>query len=320
MKLFLSFVFTLVFFFAVLHVNNADENEVDFKQNNLFTMIEISGGFKGRILLTDSPGSGHERCMSFAITQLVPNQNFITSGEALPETPNTFDEKPIYRERKLREHSVSVMHVPRNYIASAATILKERDLQVLKNTDVLAVYATGNFDTYPHTDIYHPGDPYWGHLEEGDFLRERSSAVTFEEVEAHFQAGHAVIATYAIKKPDTFEEFVNSIFSQEYIEDVGGTEALKKMYQSTDKYIRHPYIVRFGGLKEYGFTILLTGNHTTCSKGGRWISPSSSFASAHLSVFAFYLFQLWDTTPEVVEVMQKTAIDIGEPGPDEEFG
>ena len=136
-------------------------------------------------------------------------------------------------------------------------------------------------------------------------------------MERHFQGGHSIIASYALEKPKTFEEFRRQI-SKVIIEHLGDAY-LRRMYQNAGEYIRHPHVIRFGDLKEYGFTVLLTSHFATRFEN-RVLYPSSSIASAHLSAFAFYLFQLWDTTAEVVEVMQKTAIDIGEPGPDEEFG
>ena len=46
----------------------------------------------------------------------------------------------------------------------------------------------------------------------------------------------------------------------------------------------------------------------------------TSGASSKLSALTFYLFQLWDTPREVVNVLNVCAEDIGEPGIDEEFG
>ena len=127
------------------------------------------------------------------------------------------------------------------------------------------------------------------------------------------------MASYAMEKPTTFEEFVFLYRSMKYIDKSGGMEYLQKAYHADEKYIRHPNLIRFGGLKEYGFSILLKKRVVLRGADERTL-PSASYASAHLSAFAFYLFQLWDTTAEVIEMMQKTAIDIGEPGPDEEFG
>lgn len=46
----------------------------------------------------------------------------------------------------------------------------------------------------------------------------------------------------------------------------------------------------------------------------------TSTASARLSAIAFYLAQFWETPEEIVEVLRKCAVDIGEPGVDREYG
>ena len=133
-------------------------------------------------------------------------------------------------------------------------------------------------------------------------------------IEEFFQEGHAIMANFAIKKPETLEKLVWWAWHDRDQED------LREMYQAAEgEYIRHPLTARFGALKEYGFSVLLKEKGILWDKGGRFV-PGTSDASAHVAVFAFYLYQLWDTTKEVVEVMQQTAIDIGAPGVDEEFG
>lgn len=48
--------------------------------------------------------------------------------------------------------------------------------------------------------------------------------------------------------------------------------------------------------------------------------PGTSLAAPILGALVFYLSQLWDTADEVFAVLKECAIDIGEPGPDREFG
>jgi len=47
---------------------------------------------------------------------------------------------------------------------------------------------------------------------------------------------------------------------------------------------------------------------------------STSLAAPILGAHAFYLSQLWDTAEEVFSVLRECAVDVGEPGPDREFG
>ncbi len=67
-------------------------------------------------------------------------------------------------------------------------------------------------------------------------------------------------------------------------------------------------VIRCGTLKDACFTIIP--------------EQYTSDASARLSAMAFYLFQFpeWNTPQKVVSVMKECAIDVGEPGPDIEYG
>ena len=215
-------------------------------------------------------------------------------------------------EKVLKKYPIRVTHNPNGYIKQASSSKLEYEQKVQKENDVLAVYGTGNHGrSYPVTeqrwDVYQPKNPHWGDPKEGN--------ATYEEMKAHFQGGHTIMALYALKKPATFEKFIRFVD----VKGVGGRALLKKRYQSAGEYIRHPHLIRPGSMKRYSFTILLTKDYIRKDETG-FTRPSASAASAHLAAFAFYLSQLWDTTAEVVEVMQKTAIDIGKPGPDEEFG
>ena len=69
-----------------------------------------------------------------------------------------------------------------------------------------------------------------------------------------------------------------------------------------------PYekVVKCGDLKESCFTIIPE----------QYTSP----ASARLSAMAFYLAQFWETPEEIVEVLKKCAVDVGETGIDREYG
>ena len=49
-------------------------------------------------------------------------------------------------------------------------------------------------------------------------------------------------------------------------------------------------------------------------------AQSTSAASARLSAMAFYLAQFWETPEEIIEVLSKCAVDVGETGVDREYG
>ena len=78
------------------------------------------------------------------------------------------------------------------------------------------------------------------------------------------------------------------------------------------KFYRYENAIRAGDAKHYTFAIPM--DLKTAKKIG------TSGAAARLSAFVFHLSQFWNTPEEIIDVLRKTATDIGEKGPDEEFG
>ncbi len=298
---------------AVMFATNVNGREEPFpQQENLSIFLETSGGFKGSVFLQDGPdpGKGHEERMLSALEQSVPKKN-IVAFKGAEGTLREIEKKKGgwtsgYYEKELKKNNVRVIQVPSAWHHEAAPSVREAKIRVLKSQNILAVYSAGNFSSVLNTDIYQPNNPYWGN--DFELAGESYDISEYEDVKNFFQSGYAILAAYAVKKPATFEEFVGLTYGSHFgdIEE----SALKEMYLEADEYVRHPFAVRPGDLKEHGFTYL--------SSVPWW--EGTSAASAHVAAFAFYLYQLWDTTAEVLEVMQKTAIDIGEPGVDEEFG
>ena len=285
---------------------------ISFGQENLFAILEMSGGFNGTIYLDDTFGSRHEECMFLALTRLTPSQHVVRDKDGAFGVYSAADWEGWGKE--LKKRSVRVIHSPNTFHIFGDT---KEARTILKNNDILNVYGSGNVYTAPHIDIFHPDDPYWGPGTAEQIINDVRAGREYQETEAYFQTGHVIMSGYAVKKPATFEEYLGLVI-KENIAKLGGIEGLREAYRRAGEYVRHPNLIRFGSLKEYGFSVLLTDSHIPCGVISQ--APSASSASAHLAAFAFYLFQLWDTTAEVVEVMQKTAIDIGAPGPDEEFG
>ncbi len=292
------------------------QEEVFPGQKGLSILLKRSGGFHGKIFLHDSPdASTHEERMLFTLKQSVPRNNII-AFEGVREAKKVAGIKikkqgwaSGYYEKEMEKNSVRVIHAPSYWHHTAISAEREGKIQALKSLDMLVVYAAGNLGVLPHVDIYRSDDPYWGSRPNEKWARRR----TYQEVEQLFQSGHAIMATYAIKRPSTFEDFAEWAGNQRNKKD------LRTVYENaTAEYIHHPLVASFGDLKEYGFTVLAQ------NRSMRWGKKTYAFgtaeASAHVAAFAFYLRQLWNTTEAVLEIMQETAIDIGEPGVDEEFG
>ena len=136
-----------------------------------------------------------------------------------------------------------VVHTPISFHIHSKPADIRATLQTLKSNDALAVYGVGNSNIfYPHTSIFHQESLYWN-----------DNYMTYQETETFFQSGYAIMASYAMEKPATFKKFLRS--AQWYVDKTGDVEYLREMYRNADKYIRHPNIIPFGDLKEYGFTV-----------------------------------------------------------------
>lgn len=268
----LLFALSLSFFLAMeinasgeersAHYLDFAEDEISFGQKNLYTILETSGRFSGKILLTDTPGSRHEKNMLFRLTRLVPDRHMVTWGEIIWEevTQDRLEnlnehlwwwspEKTDYLTRELRKNAVRVIHTPSTFHSAGATKPTElrAKMQVLRHIDALAVHSVGNASGRPH-DLHYAENPHWD-----------DSTSTYQEVESYFRSGHAILAGYAIEKPPTLEEFVEYA-GWIYINITGGDVAvLEEMYRNADTYIRHPNLIQFGDLKEYGFTVFMPG-------------------------------------------------------------
>lgn len=285
----------------------------------LSVLLEATGSFEGKIFLQDnlSSGLGHDERMFDTLAQAVPKEHILTYEGVEGSVHkmklirgNRWDSD--YNEEGMREHNVRVIHAPTLWHHVSNSSEKEKALRALKSQDTLAVYAAGNFNTIP-LDVYHPESLHWGNAPPWD--KNGRKLAEYQEVRRFFQEGYAIMANFAIKKPKTLKDFTLWALGAR------GEEDLQEMYQAAEgEYIRHPLTARFGTLKEYGFSVPIEKKSIPWDRSGGRFIPGTSDASAHVAVFAFYLYQLWDTTIEVVEVMQQTAIDIGAPGVDEEFG
>ena len=306
-------------FFSFAGQGQGNDQEESFPgQKGLSVLLEATGSFEGKIFLQDnlSSGLGHDEQMFDTLAQSVPKEHILTF-EGVEGSVQTMEVKggvwnPDYYGEEIKKYNVRVIHAPTLWHHVSNSSEKERRLQALKSQDILSVHAAGNLDTIP-LNVYHQESPYWGNPP--PWNENARELAEYREVEKFFQGGHAIMANFAIRKPETLEDFTLWALRKR------GEEDLQEMYHAAKgEYIRHPFTARFGTLREYGFSVSLKEKSIQWDRDGRWYALGTSDASAHVAVFAFYLYQLWDTTEEVVEVMQQTAIDIGAPGVDEEFG
>ncbi len=275
-------------------------------QEILSVALRVSGGFEGDLYLDDEVDRWHGEYMLYYLTACVPGKNILAfKAEDKPRSVEKHD-------GVMKKNDVRVMHAPYRLVGGTSSDVSKSYSQSLKDNDVLLVTGSGNVGaSIPHAAIYHPKDPFWG----SDYNNTGYLKSEYKAAKELFKDGYVIMANFTIKKPKTFEKFLNLIPNFKNRKERGvlteTEEGLRKVYENTGEYVRHPHTGGFGTLKEYGFSVFLSD---------AYVGAGTSVASARIAGFAFYLYQLWDTTEEVVAVMRKTATDIGKPGPDEEFG
>ena len=300
-----------------ISIVSGDEDEVFPGQRSISIALRVSGGLEGKIFLSDKANSWHGKHMLSDMTKHTPEENILTANDfSLKEGEVRYSR--AHMDRMMTENLVRVFCEPNLWFHHARPHTRETRLKILRDNDILAVHGTGNISkttAISHANIYRPKDPYWGSESFGFKVSE------YKEVKEYFQGGHAIMVNFATRKPATFQQFLNLVphpKNEKEFRRLRGN--LRKEYdeKSIGEYIRHPFGVSFGDLKEYGFSVFI--ERRTIPAGNISVYPGTSTASGRVAGFAFYLFQLWDTTEEVIAVMQKTATDIGDPGVDEDFG
>lgn len=153
-------------------------------------------------------------------------------------------------------------------------------LAFLRQHDVLIVAAAGNKDTFGGRDTWYKDHELWSE----DRL-DRSWDGSMET----FSTGKVIIAKYAEM----------------------GDDGVVIPYEGN---------VKCGLAMEFCYSIMTPQTLRCLENGCYQQNLGSSGASINLGALAFYLFQLWDTPHEVVDVLNVCAEDVGDPGIDEEFG
>ena len=144
MNLRLLILLTLTLFIATkANVTQSEANEsISFGQKDLSAILEMSGGFNGKILLDELIfRSEHERIMLASMTGLIPDQNVITAIEAVSHGSffwPVFDDADRNRiPEQLRKHGIRVVLSPDTSFAYEESDNLKVKLQVLKTLTLL---------------------------------------------------------------------------------------------------------------------------------------------------------------------------------------
>lgn len=170
------------------------------------------------------------------------------------------------------------------------------DAEAIGQRNVLFVGAAGNRslvappDAWDATrDLYVPDNPVWALNDETWAPGEDRPSHPFDghssyaEVLATLATGKAVVAVWADVDAD-------------------------------GKIVPDIHSVRCGSARDGCFSVVVPPERRGSGSLG------TSLAAPRLGAAAYYVFQLWDRAEDVVDVLAECAIDVGEPGVDNEFG
>ena len=280
----LSFCSCRVFFPSLIDL--ADFDQVDFSTSRV---IQSQGGYRGFLILGDRPGTSHATAMEGYLLEMgIPGKNYgifpeftYKFGRIDKGTSINQGVSIHFSSPTLLSAKTRVVGIP--YGLPFGASLEETSL--IQKSNVVFVMPVGNAVV---------GDP--------------ASRMRWDrDTQLSIYAVHGSHAQYFVAR---YDSFISQSLSTGKI-----LVAASVGYDVVDgkTVIRPSQTTKLcGDTKEHCFSIY---TKETPPSGG-----SSSAATIRLSGIAFYLSQLFPTAEEVVSVLRECAIDVGEPGPDREYG
>lgn len=160
------------------------------------------------------------------------------------------------------------------------TFVTPETARTVEDNNVVFVASAGNTDKNP-LDLYTRSSPQWGDMDRAPWG-------------GTYSYGHS-----------TYREVMQTAATGKVLFAVWGK-------RNSNGISPDPGSVRCGDIKHACITVIL---HSRFRHGG----PGTSLAAPVVAA-AFFLSQFFDKAEDVVGVLKECAIDIGEPGVDEEFG
>ena len=260
-----------------------------FRGENLLEGKLSGVDFSGHVLVGDSSygrdNDNHYRAVAREMTDIgVPAGNI--SGHRAVGVGATPGYESTYRHTYLfatinRDPSLPSLEDLRVVVLPIGRPFSQHGVaDAIGRHNVVFVGSAGNTGTYGH-DLYTADYPIWAEVDAQNGWPQGYSS--FAETMNTLRTGKALLAVWAA------------------IDEEGNI-------------VPDPTSVDCGDAQEACIAAMLPWGPF------RSISPGTSLAAPRVGAAAFYLFQMWDRAEDVVGVLKRCAIDIGEPGVDREFG
>ena len=282
-------VFPLLFCSCRVYLPSLKKFAIDSSHSRIHSKVT----YDGVLVLGDIPDTNHGRYMHWVLTDLkgIPEKNIVFVpnflGRAFVEGGTVFN-NGLHSLLFSDEYSHILLQTRVVCMPMILSMFGNLPDQVswIEDTNILFVLGAGN-SSYHDGDrnLWYPDHSYWSNPNHDYDLYKKMLATD-----------HVIVASSLNFRWDG--------------EDIYGEDIAFSPGDSN---------VKCGELKENCFSV--AGKVDSTRAGLHYNhSFSTSGATGILSAISFYLSQFYSTPEEIVSVLRKCAIDVGDPGVDEEYG
>lgn len=281
---------------SVNRVNHLDPIPSPFQafRGENFIRTKLSGDMSGKVLIfevdSDDPfiQPWHFNKVKAVMSEAgVPPENLLRKIEVngwWSNKPSTYWTNRVFNNRTDTNQKKDLKVVNLSWDETFAPPSTAQTIRRNNTVFVTIISNTSNVDAGPISSkryLFSSKHPDWRRMDQFSWGFGRENHSTYRETLAAAETGKVLFVTWG---------------------DV----------DNNGEIVPYNYAVRCGDVKEACITVILPP----------YVGETygTSFAAPIVSAAAFYLSQLWDDAEDVVRVLKDCAIDIGEPGIDEEFG
>ena len=281
-------VFPLLFCSCRVYLPSLKKFAIDSSHSRIYSKVD----YDGILVLGDEPDTHHGRYMHWVLTDLkgIPKENvvFVPGFFGYGASGNHMFSDGLHSLLFSDEYSHILLQTRVVCMPTILTVFGSLPDQVswIEDTNILFVLAAEN-SSYHDGDrnLWYPDHPYWS-----------NPNYDFDLYKKMLATDHVIVASSL-----NFRWDGEDIYGEDIAFSPGDLN------------------VKCGELKENCFSV--AGKVDSTRTGLHYNhSLTTSGAAGILSAISFYLSQFYSTPEEIVSVLRKCAIDVGEPGIDEEYG